>query len=72
LAPGGRAADVVEATTSMVCLHGTDPVTVHLSAWARVDGMTVPDLERALYVDRSLVKHTWRCAVRCSSSRGRR
>lgn len=41
----------------MVCLHGTDPVTVHLSAWARVDGMTVPDLERALYVDRSLVKH---------------
>ncbi len=30
---------------------------VYLSARARVDGMTVPDLERALYVDRSLVKH---------------
>ena len=41
----------------MVCLHGTDPATVYLSAWARVDGMTVADLERALYVDRSLVKH---------------
>ena len=41
----------------MVCLHGTDPATVHLSAWARVDGMTVADLERALYVERSLVKH---------------
>ena len=41
----------------MVCLHGTDPVTVHLSARARVDGMTVADMERALYVDRSLVKH---------------
>ena len=41
----------------MVCLHATDPATVHLSAWARVDGMTVPDLERALFVDRSLVKH---------------
>ena len=41
----------------MVCLHGTDPATVYLSAWARVDGMTVTDLERALYVDRSLVKH---------------
>jgi hypothetical protein len=41
----------------MVCLHGTDPATVYLSAWARVDGMTVADLERALYVERSLVKH---------------
>ncbi|MDQ3630621.1 MAG: winged helix DNA-binding domain-containing protein, partial [Actinomycetota bacterium] len=41
----------------MVCLHATDPVTVYLSAWARVDGLTVADVERALYVDRSLVKH---------------
>jgi hypothetical protein len=57
LAQGERAADVVDAARSMVCLHGTDPGTVYLSAWARVDGMKVPDLERALYVDRSLVKH---------------
>jgi len=41
----------------MVCLHGTDPVTVYLSAQARVDGMTVPHLDSALYVERSLVKH---------------
>ena len=41
----------------MVCLHATDPATVYLSAWARVDGMTVTDLERSLYVERSLVKH---------------
>ena len=54
---GHRAGDVVEAARSMICLHGTDPVTVYLSARARVDGMTVSDLERALYVDRSLVKH---------------
>ena len=47
----------MEATESMVCLHATDPSTVYLSAWARVDGMAVPDMERALYVDRSLVKH---------------
>ena len=47
----------MEAADSMVCLHGTDPVTVYLSARARVDGMAVPDLERALYVDRSLVRH---------------
>ena len=57
LAPGHRAADVVEAARNVVCLHGTDPATVYLSAWARVDDMTVADLERALYVDRSLIKH---------------
>ena len=57
LAPRWRAADVLEATRSMVCLHATDPATVYLSAWARVDGMTVSDLDRLLYVDRSLVKH---------------
>jgi Winged helix DNA-binding domain len=57
LAPGHRASDVVEAARSMVCLHGTDPATIHLSACARVEGMTVADMERALYVDRSLIKH---------------
>ena len=40
----------------MVALHATDPVTVYLSAWARVEGMRLADMERALYVDRSLVK----------------
>jgi hypothetical protein len=57
LAPGHRARDVVEAARSMVCLHGTNSSTVYLSAWARVEGMTVSDMDRALYVDRSLVKH---------------
>ena len=57
LAPGHRAAGVVEAARSLVCLHGTDPATVYLSARARVDGMVVADLERALYADRTLVKH---------------
>ncbi len=57
LAPHDRAGDVVEAAKSMVCLHGTDPATVYLSAWVRVEGMLVADLERALYDDRSLVKH---------------
>ena len=57
LAPHERAGDVVEAARSVVCLHGTDPATVYLSAWVRVDGMRVADLERALYDDRSLVKH---------------
>ncbi len=57
LAPDHRASDVVDATRSIVCLHGTDPSTVYLSAWARVDGFSLADLERALYADRSLVKH---------------
>jgi hypothetical protein len=57
LASGHRAADVAEAARSMACLHGTDPATVYLSAWARADGMTTAELDRALYVERSLVKH---------------
>jgi hypothetical protein len=57
LAPGHQAEDAVDAARSMVCLHGTDPATVYLSARARVAGMTVGDLDRALYVERSLVKH---------------
>jgi Winged helix DNA-binding domain len=57
LAPGHRAGDVVEAAASIVCLHGTDPATVYLSAWARTQGFTTADMERALYADRSLVKH---------------
>jgi Winged helix DNA-binding domain len=57
LAHGHRASDPGEAARSIVCLHGTDPVTVYLSARARVEGMTLSDMDRALYVDRSLVKH---------------
>jgi hypothetical protein len=57
LSPAWRAADVVAATDGMVCLHATDPATVHLSAWARVDGVTVADVDKALYADRTLVKH---------------
>ena len=57
LAPGHRAPDVVAAADGMVCLHATDPATVYLSAWARVDGFTLADLDKALYADRTLVKH---------------
>ena len=57
VAPDHRAADVVDATESIVCLHATDPATIHLSAWARVDGYATADGEQALQVDRSLVKH---------------
>jgi hypothetical protein len=57
LAPGHFANDPLEAAESVVCLHATDPATVYLSAWARVDGFDVADLDRALYEERSLVKH---------------
>lgn len=57
LAPEARADDVVEATRSLVCLHATTPTTVYLSAWARVDGFSLADMDKALYDDRSLVKH---------------
>ncbi|WP_246097731.1 winged helix DNA-binding domain-containing protein [Rhodococcus spelaei] len=57
LAPTARAANVTEAARSLVCLHGTDPATIYLSVRARVEGMTVADLDRALYEERSLVKH---------------
>src|ERR671917_1309753 len=57
IAPGERAGDVVDAARSVVCLHGTDPAAIYLSARARTENMTVADLDRALYVDRLLVKH---------------
>ena len=40
----------------MVGLHASDPVSVYLSARARVDGLTSPELEQSLYDDRSLVR----------------
>lgn len=57
LLPSARAASVEAAAERVVCLHATDPATIALSAWARVDGFAVADLERALYDDRTLVKH---------------
>ena len=40
----------------MTVLHSTEPATVYLSLRARVDGLTVADVDRALYDDRTLVK----------------
>lgn len=47
---------VAAATTGMTVLHATEPASVHLALWARVLGVTVDDVERALYVERSIVK----------------
>ena len=49
-------ADVEALTRSLVCLHGTDPASVYLSARARIPGFRIADLDRALYEDRTLIK----------------
>ncbi|WP_068109862.1 winged helix DNA-binding domain-containing protein [Nocardioides dokdonensis] len=56
LAPSHRAPDPASATRAVVVLHATEPATVHLSLQARVDGLRVADVDRALYDDRSLVR----------------
>ncbi len=57
LAPGHKAPDVETASDGLVGLHATDPPTVYMAAWARVDGLTRSDVDKALYADRTLVKH---------------
>lgn len=57
LAPEHRAANALAAARSMVCLHGTDPVTLYLSARSRVNDLVVADLDEAMFVERSLVRH---------------
>src|SRR5690349_7820107 len=56
IAPGERYADPVAATEAMTVLHATEPASVYLSLLARVDGLTVEDVDRAMYDDRTLVK----------------
>ncbi|MFI6872336.1 winged helix DNA-binding domain-containing protein [Streptomyces sp. NPDC050400] len=58
LAPAARAEHAEDVARSLVALHGTDPATVYLGVGARLadPGPTVPDLERALYEDRTLVR----------------
>jgi len=56
LAPAHRVPDAEAATRAMTVLHSTEAATVYLSVWARVDGVAVADVDRALYDDRSVVK----------------
>ncbi len=56
VSPDAHAADVVEAARGVVALHATDPATVFLSPRARVPGLTIADVERPLYEDRTLVR----------------
>ncbi|MFF4042708.1 winged helix DNA-binding domain-containing protein [Streptomyces sp. NPDC001816] len=58
LAGPARAARPEEVAESLVALHGTDPATVYLAVAARLadPAKAVPQTERALYEDRTLVR----------------
>ena len=56
LAPEARVDGPEAVTRAMTVLHSTEPATVHLSCWARSRSPQVADVERALYLDRTLVK----------------
>ena len=56
LAPGERAGAVTAAVDGIIALHGTDPASVYLSAWARTDAVDKAAIEHALYEERSLVR----------------
>ena len=47
---------VEDAALAMVGLHSSDPASVYLSAWARVEGFVPSDLEDALYARKTLVR----------------
>lgn len=53
---GASASSVEDAVTAMTVLHATEPASVHLALRARVAGLGVADVERALYTDRTVVK----------------
>jgi putative protein-(glutamine-N5) methyltransferase len=50
------ASTIAGAVDSMVALHATDPVTVYLSARARVPAATVEAVDETLYASRAIVR----------------
>ena len=56
LAPAARVADPPSVARTLTALHATEPATVYLTIVARTDGLSVADIDHALYDDRSLVK----------------
>ncbi len=57
LLAGRRTDDLTVIADDLVALHSTDPVTVYLSAMARMSHPSLADVERAIYEDRSLIRH---------------
>lgn len=57
LLAGERTDDVVQIADDLLALHSSDPATVFLSAWVRMATPSQEAVERALYQERSLVRH---------------
>jgi hypothetical protein len=57
LLPKTRTDDIAGIADSVVALHSTDPSTVYLSAMARMAHPSVEAVSKALYDDRSVVRH---------------
>ena len=55
--PRTRTDDLPQIADDLVALHSSDPVTVFLSAMARMAHPSIAAVEQALYVDRSLIRH---------------
>jgi hypothetical protein len=56
LAAEHRVSDPVAAAEAVVCLHATEPASVHLAVAARSEGVSAADVDAALYDERRLVK----------------
>jgi winged helix DNA-binding protein len=56
LAQAGKAATVAGAVADIIGLHGTDPASVYLAAWARTGSVDIATIEHALYAERALVR----------------
>ncbi|SER26823.1 DNA glycosylase AlkZ-like family protein [Microlunatus flavus] len=57
LLPGTRTDDVAALADALVALHSSDPVTVYLSALARMAHPCLAAVDAALYEQRSVVRH---------------
>jgi hypothetical protein len=57
LLPGTRTDDLSQIADDLVALHSSDPVTVFLSAMARMAHPSTEAVEKSLYIDRSLIRH---------------
>ncbi|MFF2624547.1 winged helix DNA-binding domain-containing protein [Kitasatospora griseola] len=57
LAPGTRADRAEQVVDDLVAVHATDPATVFLAVSARLATPGIADTERALYQDRTVLRH---------------
>jgi hypothetical protein len=57
LIPHSRVERAEEVADALVALHSSDPVSVYLSAAMRLRDPSLADVDRALYDDRTLIRH---------------